>query len=591
MRCISLTRIGLALLSGLLVSCSTVSPLKESTWKSNEPPIEITKEVGLVSDTQFHESRGTASIWWSLGSDEFVGVTIRSAQQVIGEPDVLAESLDSQKDIPLVVHLGDAIDVSCQTEWNSFKDVIVEKRRLPGKSSWVFTPGNHDGYLTGNIYPQGNNNLYKEDYWNQVCNAGRFNNNEKTRYSAQKKNDLIKDYTSMLQQGLNEEKFIQYNDSSSGIKCFGELGDFCIIEKINEDEPWRSFIVQSVLLPSGNEDREFSPIYLILLDTSNFDSQPKFSLFSKKAGMEAGITKAQLEAVNAMINNLPEDSHFALAGHHDYKSWQADTWQAERRDILAKIISHPRSLKFLLTSHTHMGGWFSQKVANQKFVELNLGSLIDNLIYYRTLKFIRSNDGVWGVESKPHNLECKVKEFCSEDESKLPEDGSGYSIKDQSPTTDRLRNSPAAVRYLAGVFSAIGKYFKFWHSKHTELKSHLLIYRDIVQKTMPYNTEISYPKVAGDVLITKTLINKDEVIGQLEKLAECYDSKECAVQIKGNLLLALEQYYNSSAPEGVRETAHKIKFCQAFSATKASAPKDEVDERLESINIQRMMLP
>jgi hypothetical protein len=44
-----------------------------------------------------------------------------------------------------VVHLGDAADVSCPEELDRFLAIMGRS----GKT-WFYTPGNHDGYFTGN---------------------------------------------------------------------------------------------------------------------------------------------------------------------------------------------------------------------------------------------------------------------------------------------------------------------------------------------------------------------------------------------------------------------------------------------------------
>lgn len=46
----------------------------------NNSPQPLTLPILVLADTQFHESRGTASRYWSLAGDEFVPVTIRTGQ-------------------------------------------------------------------------------------------------------------------------------------------------------------------------------------------------------------------------------------------------------------------------------------------------------------------------------------------------------------------------------------------------------------------------------------------------------------------------------------------------------------------------------
>lgn len=109
------------LLCNVLGACAAAPGIRwqDAGHALSAESIPLTQPVVLLADTQIHESRGTASHFWSLAGDEFFPVTIRTGQQVIGAPDMLLEALERTRDAPLLLHLhlGDAIDVSCQSEW------------------------------------------------------------------------------------------------------------------------------------------------------------------------------------------------------------------------------------------------------------------------------------------------------------------------------------------------------------------------------------------------------------------------------------------------------------------------------------------
>ncbi|MEJ7806919.1 MAG: hypothetical protein WKG03_13485, partial [Telluria sp.] len=157
--------------------------------------------IRLIADTQVHESRGTASRFMSLAGDEFVNVTIRTGQQVIGSGDLLRAALTPANAFPLTLHLGDAIDVSCETEWAHFSRVMKGQLGPPGSKSWLLAPGNHDGFYVGNFFPN-KQGLYTKSHWDNVCNAGRSKignrDNERNLYNAMTKGSLVKAYASEL---------------------------------------------------------------------------------------------------------------------------------------------------------------------------------------------------------------------------------------------------------------------------------------------------------------------------------------------------------------------------------------------------------
>lgn len=75
------------------------------------------------------------SRYWSRAFDGYVPVTIRSAQQVPGATDLLYDAITARA-FPLTLHLGDAMDVSCQTEWDMFAMAMQRGLGAPGSGAW-----------------------------------------------------------------------------------------------------------------------------------------------------------------------------------------------------------------------------------------------------------------------------------------------------------------------------------------------------------------------------------------------------------------------------------------------------------------------
>jgi len=174
-------RLGLLIAMGLLAGCAStvkdpVSADHLDSWQPAAPAVALTAEIALVSDTQFHESRGYPSPILQGSGDEIVEVTIRSAQQVIGADDLLQRAIDMAGP-SLLLHAGDAIDMSCSSEWDRFERVMRSKG-APGPRTWVYTPGNHDGYLAGNLSTpadEKHGRPFKDADWAKLCNAGMLN--------------------------------------------------------------------------------------------------------------------------------------------------------------------------------------------------------------------------------------------------------------------------------------------------------------------------------------------------------------------------------------------------------------------------------
>jgi hypothetical protein len=318
--------------------------------------LRVTNPVVIIADTQIHESRGTASRYWSRAGDELVDVTVRTAQQVIGAPDVLAEVLSAFRKKP-VLHLGDALDVSCETEWETFASTMIRFHGTAGPNGWLFAPGNHDGFLVGNIYAQ--NGVYPESYWDQVCNVGRYDLENERRNLRFAKESLIERYVAQLEMEGNDE-----------LECFDVTPPkFCISKQVDHAAPWRSFVVQLTQLPPA--EGAGVPVYALLLDTSNFEKAPSF------AGVEGWVSSAQLRAAQLLVARLPAEARFFIAGHHDLAGWRLNDWGSEQRTRFQALLNDPRFLRFVVTAHTHGGGWISHKLWSGTVLELNVGSMID----------------------------------------------------------------------------------------------------------------------------------------------------------------------------------------------------------------------
>lgn len=544
--------------------------------KTESPRQALTKSIVIVADTQIHESRGTASRYFSLAGDEFVPVTIRTGQQTIGAADILANVLRRERISPLVLHLGDAIDVSCETEWDLYSTTMTDARGAASPSTWLFTPGNHDGYLVGNFFPL-KGQIYSQSYWDEVCNTGRIY--DKSRRYRMSKNGVINAYSESLQKSGAVTL-----SRRGGLDCTGNPMTFCSLIYESKSAPWTSFMIQAVRLPIS-ESNIGPPIFAILLDTSDYATQPR-PLGSVLAGINAGISIRQLAAVEALMQALPEQARVFFAGHHPFSAWATDRWPVDAKASLRRIFQSPKSLKFILTAHTHEGGWSEHRFEGRTLLELNTGSLIDWPIYYRELQFEMDANGRLYVNSPQHNLEASLREECKF--LVIPQTGSKYSIKDQQSESDRQSAVGGIWQRLAALASAVGHFSQFWKAKHIELGAQLLAYADVVEYSMPIDAQFSY-RVPG--ARTVVLSGKTDAATKLRSLALCEDKVRCPAQEKETVLYALERYYWSTAtPESTRIGGHDYRRCAALWASHGAALEKTTEAELVKKIAERTVL-
>lgn len=528
---------------------------------------EITEQIRLVADSQIHESRGTASRFFSLAGDEFVSVTIRTGQQVIGSGDLLRAALSDKVNYPLTLHLGDAIDVSCKTEWDHFARVIKGELGEPGAESWLFAPGNHDGFLVGNFFPL-ESGAYTDSNWNQVCNAGRASIGKRLVNVGIPKHLLVSSYVNDL---LKPMKALP----ESGSECH-KNGKLCVAYQYGT-KPWSSYVVQLVKLPQAVGI--VAPVYALMLDTSDYPTRPYIWPGMIWAGDTGKMSAAQTQAALALVKQLPSNAKFFIAAHHPYQSWKVDKWDRASRSGFDQLIGDPRFMRLLVSAHTHEGGWYEHKNSSGSLFELNLGSLSDAPVYFRSLAFEEDSAGVIKVNSKRILLSMNREIDCRN----VPKPSIGYRTADQASYTERHAGLPIALRYIAGFGHATVHFLKFWEAKHKELEPQLLAYADVVTASMPLEHRLV---VEG----RNPFMNRDDLV---HRLKNCDLKKDkCSVQEKGHILMALDDYYWMSAPQEVKNAGHQMRYCMALnSALDAGANSKVVEDALERTTVISMTIP
>lgn len=132
----------------LLVAISFCASIINAQEPSRPPDVW---KMLIIADNQEHLLTGGPLRSFSPLTEKLVTtVGLRSPLANVGGRLLMREALKFGKDqgADFVLHLGDAVDISCVKEMKSvFKALDAE---LPGKL-WFMTPGNHDGILAGNF--------------------------------------------------------------------------------------------------------------------------------------------------------------------------------------------------------------------------------------------------------------------------------------------------------------------------------------------------------------------------------------------------------------------------------------------------------
>lgn len=397
----------------LLIAVGCVSPIKyisekDSTYRLLEPAQlrgGLSKELVLIADNQLHSLKGEQS-WLQQGfSDKLVThVAIRPPLLDYYSSQLLRYALRKNKN-KLVVHLGDAADISCANEFEEFLEIMDGETH----GNWLMVPGNHDSQYFGN-YDKNN-----KCEWSADCDATLENQSgymNKRRFL-----ELYLD--ARLEKGFKEKK------DGGGYEGMGVIQTHMAAATVywrkepeEKKDDWDSYLLQIIDISEQNTENK---VWMILLDTTNYDNDPH--LFWKPAGTVGKVGSGQWQKVVNFINqknNSNEKSKkeniFILAGHSPLNELD--------RESKRKITDLKRSnILIYLSAHTHQGNWYvhQSKHNNDQLLELNIGSITDSRLVddkpvgpsYRTFQILSSENGP-AVRSKLFRIDDKeLKCSCS----------------------------------------------------------------------------------------------------------------------------------------------------------------------------------
>jgi hypothetical protein len=356
------------------------------------------KRIRLIADSQLHEFHGAPTYLQSQEVDERVEVALRPSQQRMFAFDLLRRSMAVDPAAPtpdFVLHLGDAIDVSCSTEWDQFTFAMTAS-----PAPWLLAPGNHDGYFTGNLLPPAG---YKS--WNVFS----------TKYGSQGWQLRCGPVGPVLANGtrLDKPQFLKrYVDALKGTMgvrevhcdsdiCLGDAtSDVQVRAKVSTAQPWSSYLMQKINIgatPCARDDERCTQLALILIDTSTYSSQPLF--VRRPAGTFASLSSEQWPVLRTWMSHAADPTKFVVAGHHALSNFSRE----ERRELVNLLCDSDALL--YVSAHTHVGYWRRWSCdSGASLLELNVGSVLDWPSHFRELVVLQSDAGAWAVDAMHSDL-------------------------------------------------------------------------------------------------------------------------------------------------------------------------------------------
>ena len=103
----------------------------------------LTRPIVALGDTQEHESTGFPLHDNDGAVDSYVEVAQRPPEQPLFGRRILEWALLADPNTP-VIHLGDLLDMSCESEMDRMRQVFATARQPK-----ALLPGNHDGFFMG----------------------------------------------------------------------------------------------------------------------------------------------------------------------------------------------------------------------------------------------------------------------------------------------------------------------------------------------------------------------------------------------------------------------------------------------------------
>lgn len=310
-----------------------------------------------------------------------------------------------------ILHLGDALNTSCRSEYQRFRAVLdtalARHDQAHPKTALPFAmlPGNHDGFFLGNFQSHlssvSTGQSLGAKLWRAIWNAQGLEwrcrctdtfGELAIERAVFNKNDFLLEYLDLLgathqiaRLDPSAEIFEHAIENGRAAEVFiaGHQDAYFqgALLKLEPQAPHHSYLVQVLRLPRPAQGEDTAPVYLMLLDSTNYRWR------RSRAGMCGDLCETQYEAALSLWRRLdpPVGARLLFACHHNLGALKIPARRRLAR--LALGLARERKtvvLPVVLTAHRHRGGWYTNDTRGTpcwgrsvRFTDLNLSSMVD----------------------------------------------------------------------------------------------------------------------------------------------------------------------------------------------------------------------
>lgn len=372
--------------------------------------------VVFVADNQQRDIFGATS-GLSASEAQFTShVAVRSSEQELFSKYLVREIVDRESKASVVVHLGDLLDYSCESEWRALASALDNTQ---GPEILV-TPGNHDGLFQGNseygaLFKFGLqirkifNRSYDpglQGHANSVCRSRFDSSNKFANYNFRKRdffcsyfiglapkvslnikeiNDACQ-YVSLARQGPvdgSDKAVIRYpTPASMRISTSSSKFEYGVVSQFpsRKTASWsEGYFIQVAKIKPVNGG---ATTHILLLDTTDWDKSPELGVVSEVTKVCTGnyssncgsIRREQMSIANNYLASIPSKDEVILAGHYPLRAMEKTA-----ADWVMRLISKSPGRRVYMSAHTHSGyiDHFEKDGRIGGGYEINSDSLVD----------------------------------------------------------------------------------------------------------------------------------------------------------------------------------------------------------------------
>ena len=373
--------------------------LDDDGWRS-------TRLVQVVSDCQFHNLNSLPVPERNLSAESAVATAIRPPQLDLFSPEVLEWILaNGSPDAELILHLGDALDLACEAELERYLEVMDGAGR-----PWFMVPGNHDCFYFGVFDPK------RDGLWKDACHeAGR----------PLRKDTFIRLYLASLvrRDDADGRAFAEVLGlTADRERPLAEVAELIPLEfawerdpgtcefleaiwwHLDPDEPWRSYVTQSIDTSPVDQgpERRFRNL---LLDSCQYGRRPalipngwRSYPLRLNSGSAGEMLPDQLRLARRWLEEREGSS--SLVFHHPFD------YLAPRAKSSVGFLRREFEIPLTVTAHTHRGYFAHHDLGgDQDYLELNIASTTDWPMEWREVAgFGNVNTGDSYILAERHTL-------------------------------------------------------------------------------------------------------------------------------------------------------------------------------------------